>query len=197
MRAPLPEGFIPNARGLLTPLRPAYVEVHQAVDRMLADLHAQGLAFCLPKKEAIELIDGLHLGKASWTTKKGKASGRSIGDMSFCDGTPLNCDESIQIAESWWGKIELPTIEEVVVTILDFYRAATLKGPNIKWEDLRLWKTDLRGAYHSLMRRLTSEEHFLRQDIHSLMRHNHRVDVHTCGVPSRIPGDPVGARALS
>ena len=52
MRVPLPEGFTPNAKGLLTPLRPAYIEVHQAVDKMLADLHGQGLAFCLPKKEA-------------------------------------------------------------------------------------------------------------------------------------------------
>jgi hypothetical protein len=32
MRAPLPKGFAPNAKGTLTPLRPAYVEVHQAVD---------------------------------------------------------------------------------------------------------------------------------------------------------------------
>ena len=108
MRVPLPAGFTPNGKSLLTPLRPAYLEVHQAVDKMLAELHIQGLAFCLPKKEAIDLIDGLHLGKASWTPKKGKASGRSIGDMSFCDGTPLNCDESKVIAESWWGEDRTP-----------------------------------------------------------------------------------------
>lgn len=176
MRAPLPEGFTPNARGLLTPLRPAYVEVHQAVDRMLADLHAQGLAFCLPKKEAIDLIDGLHLCKASWTSKKGKASGRSIGDMSFCDGTPLNCDESKQIAESWWGKIELPTIEEVVVMILDFYRAATLKDPTVKWEDLRLWKTDLRGAYQLLSLHPEFAKYF------GMEIFGDRIYIHLCGI---------------
>lgn len=71
MKAPLPTGFTPNARGVLSPLRPAYVEAHQAVDKLLADLHSQGLAFCPPKKEAITLIDGLHLGKASWTPQKG------------------------------------------------------------------------------------------------------------------------------
>ena len=76
MRVPLPAGFVPNGEGDRTPLRPAYVKVHQAVDKMLADLHAQGLAFCLPKTKAIDLIDGLHLGKVSWTPKKGKASGR-------------------------------------------------------------------------------------------------------------------------
>ena len=39
MRVPLPAGFVPNAKGPLTPLRAAYVEAHQAVDKMLADLH--------------------------------------------------------------------------------------------------------------------------------------------------------------
>ena len=52
MQVPLPEGFTPNAKGMLTPLRPAYVEVHQAVDKMLAQLHSQGFDFCLPKREA-------------------------------------------------------------------------------------------------------------------------------------------------
>ena len=176
MRAPIPEGFISNAKGLLTPLRPAYLDVHQAVDKMLGDLHAQGLAFCLPKKEAIELIDGLHLSKASWTPKKGKASGRSIGDMSFCDGTPLNGDESKLIAESWWGKIELPTIEEVVIMILDFYRAAILKDPTVKWEDLRLWKTDLRGAYQLLSLHPDFAKYF------GMEIFGDRVYIHLCGI---------------
>lgn len=51
MRVPLPPGFTPNGKGDLSPLRPIYIRVHQAVDRMLADLHAQELAFCLPKIE--------------------------------------------------------------------------------------------------------------------------------------------------
>ena len=59
MRVSLPAGFTPNGKSLLTPLRPAYLEVHQAVDKMLAELHTQGLAFCLPKKEAIDLINQL------------------------------------------------------------------------------------------------------------------------------------------
>jgi hypothetical protein len=46
----------------------------------------------------MELIDGLHFGKASWTTKRGKASGKSIGYMSLCDGIPLNCDEATEMA---------------------------------------------------------------------------------------------------
>jgi hypothetical protein len=66
-----------------------------------------------------------------------------LHQQSYCDGTPLNGDESKQIAESWWGKIELPTIDEVVRMILDFYREAVCTDPSVRWDDLRLWKTDL------------------------------------------------------
>ena len=176
MRVPLPVGFVPNGKGERTPLRPAYVEVHQAVDRMLADLHAQGLAFCLPKAEAIAFIDGLHLRKASWTPKKGKASGRSIGDMSFCDGTPLNCDESKQIAESWWGKIELLTIDEVVGMILEFYRDAARIDSSVRWEDLRIWKTDLRGAYQLMSLHPDFAKYF------GMEIHGERIFIHLCGI---------------
>lgn len=176
MRVPLPIGFIPNARGSLTPLRPAYVDVHRAVDRMLGDLHAQGLAFCLPKREAIDLIEGLHLGKASWTPKKGKPSGRSIGDMSFCDGTPLNCDETKAMAESWWGKIELPTIEDITVMILDFFEAESKRDSSVKWEDLRLWKTDLRGAYQLMSFRPECAKYFGMEIAHD------RIFIHLCGI---------------
>ena len=176
MRVPLPAGFTPNGKGLLTPLRPAYVDVHQAVDKMLAELHTQGLAFCLPKKEAIDLIDGLHLGKASWTRKKGKPSGRSIGDMSFCDGTPLNCDESKEIAESWWGKIELPTIDDVVVMVLEYFESERLRVPSTRWEDLRLWKTDLRGAYQLLSLRPECAKYF------GMEISRERIYIHLCGM---------------
>lgn len=176
MRVPLPPGFTSNGKGDLSPLRPIYVRVHQAVDRMLADLHAQGLAFCLPKKEAIDLIEGLHLGKASWTPKKGKASGRSIGDMSFCDGTPLNCAEAKEEAESWWGEIELPTIESVVIMILEFYKAEVGRNPSAKWEDLRLWKTDLRGAYQLMSIHPEHAKYF------GMEISRDRVYIHLCGI---------------
>ena len=176
MRVPLPGGFIPNARGSLTPLRPAYVDVHRAVDKMLGDLHAQGLAFCLPKREAIDLIEGLHLGKASWTPKKGKASGRSIGDMSFCDGTPLNCDEIKVMAENWWGKIELPTIEDIAGMILDYFEAQSKRDSSVKWEDLRLWKTDLRGAYQLMSFRPECAKFFGMEISHD------RIFIHLCGI---------------
>ena len=176
MRVPLPTGFEPNGKGTLTALRPAYVQVHQAVDKMLADLHAQGLAFCLPKKEAIELIEGLHLGKASWTPKKGKACGRSIGDMSYCDGTPLNCDEAKQMGETWWGEIELPTIDTVVIMILEFFTAELLRDPASKWSDLRLWKTDLRGAYQLLSVRPDNAKYFAMEIF------GDRIFIHLCGI---------------
>ena len=49
----------------------------------------QKLAFLLPLDMAQEHVPNLHLCKAHWTTKKGKASGRPLGDLSNVDGTPI------------------------------------------------------------------------------------------------------------
>jgi hypothetical protein len=78
----------------------------------------------------------LHLCKAHWTVKKGKPSGRPLGDLSIVDGTKINTD-----------KIRHPTIDDIAVMIYDFWRAAKARDPSVKWEDMRIWKMDLREAY--------------------------------------------------
>ena len=80
------------------------------------------------------------------------------------------------MAESWWGKIELTTIEEVVIMILDFYRVAILKDPTVNWEDLRLWKTDLRGAYQLLSLHPDFAKYF------GMEIFGDRVYIHLCGI---------------
>ena len=47
---------------------------------MLGGMIEQRLAFLLPLNLAQAYIPNLHLCKAHWTTKKGKASGRPLGD---------------------------------------------------------------------------------------------------------------------
>ena len=84
--------FIPNASGITTPPRDLYLKVHCAVDKMLFALHEQGLAFILPEAEVLENIPQLNCCKAHWAKKKGKKSGRPIGDLSNGDGTPLNSE---------------------------------------------------------------------------------------------------------
>ena len=108
MRVPIPVGFTPNGTGVLTPLRTSYLMVHQAVNRMVGETVARGLGFLLPKDLAIETIPRLHLCTAHWAQKRGKKSGRPIGDMTYVDGTPLNTDETTKEAEEIYGPIRHP-----------------------------------------------------------------------------------------
>ena len=90
MRVPLPKGFVPNGKSTLAPLRPSYLKVAGAVNKMIASTVADKLGFLLPKALAIQTIPNLHLCTAHWTPKKGKKSGRPIGDLTFVEGVALN-----------------------------------------------------------------------------------------------------------
>lgn len=147
MRVPLPAGFIPNGLLPRSPLRPTYESVSAAVNKMLGDIVAQRLAFLIPLEIAKCHIPNLHLCKAHWTTKKGKASGRPLGDLSYVDGTPLNTDETAEAATTYYGQIAHPTIEDVAIMIQGFWADALQRNPQVKYEQLRIWKMDLKGAY--------------------------------------------------
>lgn len=82
----------------------------------------------------------LHLCKAHWTTKKGKASGRPLGDLSNVDGTQLNTDATADAATAYYGPITHPTIEDIAIMVDKFWREAKAKDPSRRHEDLRLWK---------------------------------------------------------
>lgn len=147
MRVHLPDDFKPNGDSPRTPLRDNYVAVSTAVNKMLAGLIEQKLAFLLPLGMAQEHVKNLHLCKAHWTTKKGKPSGRPLGDMSRVDGMAINTDSTSAAATAYYGKIRHPTIEDIAVMIHDFWEKAVLEDPSLRWADLRIWKMDLRGAY--------------------------------------------------
>ena len=97
MRVHLPEGFCPNGNQPQTPLRATYVSVAPAVNKMLGDIVEQKLAFVLPFDSAKRYVPRMHLGKAHWTKKKGKPSGRPLGDLTFVDGTPLKDRKSTRL----------------------------------------------------------------------------------------------------
>ena len=48
---------------------------------------------------------------------------------------------------SYYGEIRHPTIEDIVKMILKLWARAQERDPETRWEDLRLWKMDLKGAY--------------------------------------------------
>ena len=139
--------FVPNASGIRTPPRDLYLNVHCAVDKMLFALHEQGLAFILPEAVALESIPELNCCKAHWAKKKGKKSGRPIGDLSNGDETPLNSEYAKLEAEKRWGVIHHLTIADFVLTVFNVYEESKLKDKSVTWEDLVIWTMDLAGAY--------------------------------------------------
>ena len=147
MRVHLPVSFVPNGKQPRTPLRSTYELVASAVNKMLGTLIEQRLAFLLSLSLAQEHVPNLHICKAHWTTKKGKASGRPLGDLSFVDGTPLNTDETAEAVNLYYGQILHPTIEDIAVMVQEFWVEAKRKNPSLRYADLRLWKMDLEGAY--------------------------------------------------
>jgi hypothetical protein len=147
MRVHLPTGFKPNRDMERTPRRRSYETVASAVNKMLGAVWEQQLAFFLPLQLALENVPNLHLCKAHWTTKKGKPSGRPLGDLSNVDGTPINTDETKAAAAAYYGRINHPTIENIAVMIYDFFLEAKARDPTCRWGDMRIWKMDLKGAY--------------------------------------------------
>ena len=147
MRVHLPAGFTPNGKSERTPLRSAYVTVHTAVHKMLGEIVHQKLAFLLPLAVAQRYVPRLHLCKAHWTRKKGKASGRPLGDLSFVDGDPINTPETATAAATYYGEIVHPTIEDIANMVNFFWDQARRRNPFADWSKLRIWKMDLKGAY--------------------------------------------------
>ena len=60
---------------------------------------------------------------------------------------PPNTDATAKAATAYYGTITHPTIEDIVFMVDQFWKAATARDPSRRYEDLRLWKMDLKGAY--------------------------------------------------
>ena len=77
--------------------------------------------------------------------KKGKQSGRPIGDLSCVSDTPLNSRTGTDAAALHYGLICHPTIEDNSKIMLNFWNKETT-SPTAKWSNLRFWKMDLKGS---------------------------------------------------
>ena len=149
MKVHLPNNFQPNGADweALTPLRRSYVRVHPAVNKMLGAILDQQLAFILPTHLARQHVPKLHLCKAHWTQKKGKKSGRPLGDLTYVDGCALNTPETAKAAAEYYGEILHPTIDDIVNMIMNFWKKSLDENLGMEWSSLRIWKMDLKGAY--------------------------------------------------
>ena len=148
MRVPLPTGFQPNGQFPRIKLRALYLRTQSAVNKMLYSLHEQQLAIILPREEVEKSGIAYHTSMAHWTTSKDKASGRPLFDSKDeSRGSALNGKTAKMLAESIWGPIEHPTIIDIVDMIMSFWKRECGKDPRARWEDIVMWKMDLRGAY--------------------------------------------------
>jgi hypothetical protein len=82
--------------------------------------------------------------------EEGETVGQASERLTFVDGTPLNSPETADKAAAYYGHIEHPTIESIVLMINNFWENQRNKDPSARWEDLVIWKMDLRGAYQLL-----------------------------------------------
>jgi hypothetical protein len=144
MKVHLPEVFTPNGKMSRSPRRPIYETVATAVNKMLGGIREQKLAFLLSLDMVQEHIPNLHLCKAHWTHKKVR---RPLGDLSNIDGIKINDDDTAAAAIEYYGRIRHPTNEDIAVMIYYFWIDAKAKNPDLRWEDMRIWKMDLKGAY--------------------------------------------------
>ena len=113
-------GFTPNGRETPSSVRFTYVAVAPAVGRMLGDIVEQRLVFLLLYEDAVRYVPNLHPCTANWTRKKGNASGRSLGDLTYVDGTPVNTPAMSEAAAAHYRSIMHPTIEDIALVICDF-----------------------------------------------------------------------------
>ena len=63
------------------------------------------------------------------------------------DGMPINTDATAAEATKYYGQIRHPTIDDIAVMVYDLWIAAKKLDPSLRWEDMRIWKLDLKGAY--------------------------------------------------
>ena len=132
--------FIPCS--IPPPLRQIYITVASAVNKTIFDMYNNGQVLILPTK-VVRDLPGVHFSPMHWIKKKDKASGRIIGDVSNDPHDNALNDKDGEVALQAldiWGCIEHPTIVDFALMILSM---VDLFG----WENIELWKMDLKGAF--------------------------------------------------
>lgn len=139
--------FKHNGPDAIPKLSATYRRLSPTVNKILyEDFIDKKLAFILPKHLVVEHVSQFHLSKLSWTTKVGKTKGRPLLDCS-AGVHPINSLHTKLECDKQWGPINHPTISCLVKMIINFWNDVKMSNDNVKWEDLTLWKLDLKGAF--------------------------------------------------
>ena len=137
--------FVPNGQGNWPTLSNTFKKTAPAVEAMIHDSHQAGLGFYLPSGIVRQHVEGAHLNRASHAMAD-KPQGRGITDCS-AGRPPLNSDYVKSESDRRYGVIEHPTIGDMVRMVFDFVDQETSDGKPVAWDDLVLFKVDLKGAY--------------------------------------------------
>jgi len=146
--------------GIRVPVDPSFVEdripqkadnryrvAHSAVDKMWYKLYQAGFILLIPSEVLTQLPVNFKLNYSppGWARKRGKCSGRPTCDFSRANrhGVPLNTNEVKRVVKEYYGDINPVTIDELSKMIL---RQASRVG----WENIIIWKMDLKGAFNLL-----------------------------------------------
>ena len=159
----LPDEYEPNSVTGLPKLAKSYKESHSAVDKMIVDnFYKKGLAMIFEMDDIKEFVPAFSLAVARWAEKKNKECGRNINDATakqkgqkFC----LNNKFSTQACKDKYGRIYNPTVQDVILMVFAFWERERKINPNVKWEDLRIWKMDLAGAFTLLNFKIDCVKH--------------------------------------
>jgi hypothetical protein len=141
--------FRPSGGTHRPPMRTKYTrDVPNAVNKLLHKQWLKSTVLLLPTA-LVALIEGIHYSYQHWTVKAGKAEGRTLcdtsngapGEQTLNGNTPAEKETLRQMMIKRWGRIEHPTLHDLVLMVLE---AADLHG----WENIELWKMDLAGAFN-------------------------------------------------
>ena len=113
---------------------------------MLNVLVDREACFVLPR-EIVQQHSTLHFMVGKWTSKQGKDIGRNIGDMSYGQPPYLNGEFAKQASAEFYGQIVHPTLEDLVLMMLNTFDKKKSEVLELKWEDMVIWVMDIEAAY--------------------------------------------------
>ncbi|KAJ1397366.1 hypothetical protein B484DRAFT_407017 [Ochromonadaceae sp. CCMP2298] len=135
----LPPDFEPSGpqRDKWPPQRSKFIKASAAVEQLLQkNFLDKKLALVLDSGRAQSII-GLSVHPSGWAPKAGKVQGRNTGDPA-----PMNTLFTKLAADLRFGVICHPTIDDFIQMVLDF-----VERNGGDWDDIVLWKMDIKGAY--------------------------------------------------
>lgn len=154
----LPNAFVPNGQDEWPKHRHKYLQAAGAVNKMVLKVQQKKLAFLL-WKSSVKKISGSHVSPTHWTEKKDKPEGRTLIDLSDPTRGALNTEDVRAKAEEEWEPIHLFTIVHFINTVLTFYDKCVSEDPTTTWDDVVIYKMDLKGAFNLLSIKSGSVKH--------------------------------------